>query len=235
MTIHFQREIAKLKRKLLSLSARAEESIQHAVRSFVDRDRELALKVMENDTVIDDMEVEVEEDCLKVLALHQPVATDLRFVVACLKINAELERIGDLAVNIAERTLLVVEKPPLQVPVDLHKMNSMVQKMVRDSLDALVNMDGDLAAKVCADDDEVDALNRHSFMTISKQLNDNPEQVDRLLHYLAVSRHMERTADHATNIAEDVIYMIEGQIVRHRVGEFTGMSGEEEDQTDGDS
>jgi len=220
MSLQFEKETARLKKKLLSVSALVEESIQRAVKAVIERNRDLALQVIENDAAIDDMEVDVEEDCLKVLALHQPVATDLRFIIACLKINNDLERIGDLAVNLAERGIKLAEHPPITMPFDLRRMQEVVRGMLRDALDALVNMDTGLAHGVILADDEVDAINRRAFREINRRIRENAAEIDTLIHYLGVSRHMERTADHATNIAEDVIYMIEGTIIRHRVMEY---------------
>lgn len=220
MTIHFQREMKLLKQKLLTVGAMTEESVKRAVKAVTERDRMLAQQVIEHDEDIDNMEVEVEEDCLKILALHQPVAADLRLVVACLKINNDLERIGDLASNVAERAISLADQPVIDVPFDLHRMDMLVQRMVRDALDALVNLDDDLARQVCADDDAVDALNRQAYSNVRTQILEDPARLNVLVHYMGVSRHMERIADHATNIAEDVIYMIEGEIVRHRTDEF---------------
>jgi len=166
------------------------------------------------------MEVDVEEECLKILALYQPVAIDLRFIITALKINNDLERIGDLAVNIAERSEFLARQPEVHVPLDLEKMTEKTQSMLTKSLDALVNMDCDLAHQVCAADDEVDAMNRQMYLTVQDGIRQHPEQLESLIHLLSASRHLERIADHATNIAEDVIYMAEGQIVRHRAEDY---------------
>ncbi|MEW6411680.1 MAG: phosphate signaling complex protein PhoU [Candidatus Zixiibacteriota bacterium] len=219
MTRHFQREIDRLKRNMLSLSALVEESVHMAVRSILERDEQLANQVVERDSEIDQVEVEVEEDCLKIMALHQPVAIDLRFLIAVLKINNDLERIGDLAVNIAERCISLAKLPMKEIVFDVQAMADIAKSMLRRSLDALVNLDVRLAKDVGADDNKIDAMHRDTYTVIKKAILDDPSQVDQLIHMLAVSRHLERIADHATNIAEDVIYMINGEIVRHRVPE----------------
>jgi len=220
MTKHFQNELERLKKKLLSLSAIVEESVERAVRSISNRDVKLAREVIENDHVIDLLEVEVEEECLKILALHQPVAVDLRFVVAVLKINNDLERIGDLAVNIAERSAYLGQKAPIEMPCDFGTMEKKTRLMLEKALDSLIQMDLEIANEVGAADDEIDAINREMYIQVSKGIRKSPDQADRLIHCLSISRHLERIADYATNIAEDVIYMIEGQIVRHQPEEY---------------
>lgn len=220
MTKHFQNELERLKKKLLALSATVEESVERAVRSINTRDVPLAREVIENDRSIDLLEVEVEEECLKILALHQPVAVDLRFVVAVLKINNDLERIGDLAVNIAERSTYLSQKAPIEMPFDFATMEQKTRLMLEKAIDALIQMDLEVAREVGAADDEIDAINREMYNQVSKGIQDSPDQVDRLIHSLSISRHLERIADYATNIAEDVIYMIEGQIVRHQPEEY---------------
>jgi phosphate transport system protein len=217
MSAHLRREIDKLKKSILSLGGMVEERVWESVRSVVQRDGELARKVIDGDPQIDQREVEVEEDCLKLLALYQPVAIDLRFVVAILKINSDLERIGDLAVNIAERSLDLAGREGQGMPFDLSGMAAKSRSMLRRSLDALVNLDPCLAKQVCAEDEEVDAMKRATYGRVRALIGEEPGQTDFLLQILLVSRHLERIADHATNIAEDVIYMAEGRIVRHRV------------------
>lgn len=220
MPKHLQREIENLKKSLLNLGARVETVVHEAIRSIEERDVDLAQKIIEEDIEIDHTEVEVEEDCLKILALHQPVAIDLRFIVAVLKINNDLERIGDLAVNIAERSVYLASVPPIRVSFDFSGMSKKTEKMLNQSLDALVNMSSELAHEVCAEDDEVDSINRRMYIKIQESIKAHPDQIAPLIHLLSVSRHLERIADHATNIAEDVIYMIEGQIVRHKAEDY---------------
>ena len=220
MTKHFQNELERLKKKLLTLSAIVEESVERAVRSISNRDVQLAREVIENDRAIDLLEVEVEEECLKILALHQPVAVDLRFVVAVLKINNDLERIGDLAVNIAERSSYLGQKEPIEMPFDFATMEKKTRLMLEKSIDSLIQMNLEVAREVGAADDEIDAINREMYDQVAKGIRNSPDQADRLIHCLSISRHLERIADYATNIAEDVIYMIEGQIVRHQPEEY---------------
>lgn len=226
MTIHFQRAIERIKTRLLVLSTKVEESVRHAVESVELKDAERAQQVIDGDDEIDDMEVEVEEECLKILALHQPVATDLRFLIAVLKINNDLERVGDLAVNIAERSQFLAKQAKTQVFLDFPSMADKVQWMLQRSLDALVNTDPDLAREVCLADDEVDAMNRQMYGQVQEGIKEDVGDVETLIHLLSISRHLERIADLATNIAEDVIYMADGQIVRHRVEQYVGRSAE---------
>ena len=220
MPQHLQREIENLKKKLLALGARVETAVRDATSSIEKRELEVAQKIIDDDVAIDNTEIEIEEDCLKILALHQPVAVDLRFIVAVLKINNDLERIGDLAVNIAERAIFLANQPRINIPVDLVDMAHNAQSMLQKSLDALVNHDARLAHKVCVSDDIVDQLNRQMYLKVQEAILENPQQISSLIHLLSASRHLERIADHTTNIAEDVIYMIEGQIVRHRTEEY---------------
>ena len=215
MPVHLKRDIDNLKKKILFLGARVEESLRNAVKALLERDANLALKVINGDTEIDKLEVEIEEDCLKILALYQPVAIDLRFIVAVLKINNDLERVGDLAVNISERAESLTKRAKINFPTDLQQMLDKSQNMLRLSLDSLVNLDTDTAYKVCKLDNEVDDLNRIMYDNIMTELSDSPDDPAPYLMMLTISRFLERVGDQATNIAEDVIYMVEGKIVRH--------------------
>ena len=215
MTKHFQRELEKIKKKILSLGAMVEERVRMAIQAIEEFDGEIAKKIILSDHEIDEMEVEVEEECLKVMALHQPVAVDLRFLVAVIKINNDLERIGDQAVNIAQRVKTITKKERFDFVFDYSLMAEKAEAMLRMSLDALVNLDDDLAFKVLLLDDEVDAINKEAYNLIKRAISENPDNVSYLINLLLISRHLERLADHATNIAEEVIYMIEGEIVRH--------------------
>lgn len=217
---HLRREVDRLKRKLLVLSAYVEESVQRAVKSVSERDEKLAQRVIETDFEIDEMEVDVEEDCLKILALYQPVAIDLRFIIAVLKINNDLERIGDLAVNIAERAVSLSKQARIDSPFDFQTMAERVQKMLQKALDALVNGDEKLAREVLVSDDEIDEMNRQMYDSIKLGIRQSPENVDTLIQVLAISRNLERIADHTSNIAEDVIYMVDGDIIRHGVRHY---------------
>ncbi len=212
---HLRREVDRLKRKLLALSAYVEESVQRAVKAVSERDEKLAQRVIDTDFEIDEMEVDVEEDCLKILALHQPVAIDLRFIIAVLKINNDLERIGDLAVNIAERAVSLSKRDKINSPFDFQTMAERVQKMLQKALDALVNADAKLAREVLVSDDEIDEMNRQMYDSIKMGIRQDPDNVDTLIQVLAISRNLERIADHTSNIAEDVIYMVDGDIIRH--------------------
>lgn len=220
MSAHLKKEIDNLKKELLTLCAMVEDSFWQAIKSIKNRDVELAKKVICSDIEIDQMEVKVEEECLKILALHQPVAIDLRFIITALKINNDLERIGDLAVNIAERSQFISEQKPIEMLFNFETMAEKTQAMVKSSIDALVNIDCDLASQVCQADDEIDTINRQMYDQIKTQIKQNPENMEILIHLLSISRHLERMADHATNIAEDVIYMVKGEIVRHKTEKY---------------
>jgi len=220
MPKHLQREIENLKKKILSLGARVEMTVHEAIRSIETRDAALARKIIDEDVQIDRTEVEVEEECLKILALYQPVAADLRFIVAVLKINNDLERIGDLAVNIAERSAYLAGQPEVNVSFDFAQMSEKTEAMLNKSLDALVNLSSQLAHEVCISDDAIDDMNRQAYLRIQEAIRKHPDQMSSLIHLLSVSRHLERIADHATNIAEDVIYMIDGEIVRHKTEDY---------------
>jgi len=215
MERHFQRELNQLKKKVLSLGAMAEEAVRLSLKALQTRDIRLADKVIDADREIDVQEVEIEEDCLKILALHQPVAIDLRIISAMIKINNDLERVGDEAVNIAERSIVMSKQPPADIGVNYDLMAKKTESMLKSSLDALVNLDTDLAYKVCLADDEVDDINRITYDKVKEAIRNNPDRVGYLINFLLVSRHVERIADHATNIAEEVIYMVEGEIHRH--------------------
>jgi phosphate transport system protein len=215
MTIHFQFELQKLKNRLLALGAMVEESVHKTIKAIEERNAELAADIIDADREIDEKEVEVEEECLKILALHQPVAVDLRFIASVIKINNDLERIGDEAGNIAERVIDIASRPPLEVPFDFPRMAAKAELMLKSSLDALVNLDTDLAYKIGLLDDEVDEFYREILEQVKAMIQEKPDRVAYLINFLLMARHIERIADHATNIAEDVIYMIEGVISRH--------------------
>ena len=215
MTKQFEREIVRLKKKLLFLGSMVEGSLDMAMASMAEYDRDLAQKIIDYDEEIDLKEIEIEEDCLKILALHQPVAIDLRFVVSVLKINSDLERIGDLATSIAKHILRLSDTKALVIPDILSTMAISAKDMVKNSLDALVNKDSHLAEGVINSDNEVDRLHRKMYDIIYSKFTDDEERSPGWMDILAISRYVERIADHATNIAEDVIYMVNGEIVRH--------------------
>jgi phosphate transport system protein len=217
MAQHLVREIDKLKKKVLSLAAAVEENVRAAVKSVAERDQVLACKVIDTDSEIDMAEVDVEEECLKILALYQPVAQDLRYIVAILKINRDLERIGDLAVSIAERGIQLMSMARPKSEFDLGAMATKCENMVARSLDAMINRDADLARAIwLSGDDEIDNMMASAFDLVEKEIREHPENTQSLMNMLSVARALERMADHATNIAKDIIYMIEGEIVRHR-------------------
>ena len=216
MARHIEHQIAQLKNSILQFGTIVEESISRSNTALFKRDVELAQKVIANDAEIDRLEVELEEECLKVLALYQPVAADLRFVVAVLKINNDLERIGDLASNIAKTVSQLTITGPLELPEEISSMAKQAEEMVKNSLDAVVKADPDLARQVRKEDDIVDAGRHTVRKLVMQQIKKDPEKVEGLLQINTISKHLERIADMATNIAEDVIYMVEGEIVRHR-------------------
>jgi phosphate transport system protein len=210
-----QREIEKLKQKILHESALVQEVIEQAVRALRERDEGLAGKVIEADYEIDQLEVEVEEDCLKILALYNPVAQDLRYVVAILKINNDLERMADQAVNIAERAKFLALRDPIEIPANLTQLADTVQVMLNHALRALINLDAKSARAVIGEDDQVDAIHRQMYDLIQEYIRRQPERSDCHINLISISRNLERIADQITNVAEDVIYLVEGQLVRH--------------------
>lgn len=211
-------EIERLKKNILSLSAVVEDAVRKAILAAERRDSIMAQSVLAGDDQIDVLEVELEEECLKILALHQPVARDLRFIIAVLKINNDLERIGDLAANVAERAIYLAEHKDVAPPPTLSELAARAQEMVHMSLDALVRTDAAVAREVLRTDDEVDALYRGMYERVQQRVKDNPGQIGGIFQWLSISRYLERMADQATNIAEDVIYMMEGEIIRHHRG-----------------
>jgi phosphate transport system protein len=216
MSVFLQREIDKLKKMIASLGGRVERNVEKGVRSVHERNVDLAWEVIKSDPEIDQIEVNIEEECLKVLALHQPVAHDLRFIIAVLKVNNDLERIGDLAAGIAEQTEHLTRMGPEDAPYDLLGMANKVRAMLRDSLDSLMGKDAEIAQRVREADDEVDAMDRLMYPEIRSAIREKPEKMEGYIRLLRVSQNLERIADHATNIAEDVIYLAEGEIIRHK-------------------
>ena len=212
---HFSRELEKIKKQILSLGAMVEEQVRLATQAVETHDAELVQQIIKSDYDVDEMEVEIEEECLKILALHQPVAVDLRFLIAVIKINNDLERIGDQAVNIAERVDVIAKRDLSELFFDYTAMGEKVQDMLKMSLDALINMDYDMAYSVVMRDDEVDQIKVDAYDRIKQAMSKHPDKIGYLINLLLISRHLERLADHTTNIAEEVIYLIEGEIVRH--------------------
>ncbi|MGE3803239.1 MAG: phosphate signaling complex protein PhoU [Gemmataceae bacterium] len=216
MSKHLRRDLEHLQRDLLDMAASVEGAICDAIQALQNRSVHAAQKVISRERQIDLQDNKVEEDCLKTLALHQPVAVDLRRVAAALKINTDLERMGDLAEDIAERALILARPPHVPIPGDLQRMADLTLLMVRQSLDAFVQLDVDQARRVSQLDDEVDRYNYAIIEGLVEVMRKMPELVPPGLSLFSAIRHLERIADHATNIAEDVIYLVEGEIVRHR-------------------
>lgn len=216
MVQYLEKEIEKLKFSLLQVGTLVEEAVRDSVRSFSEKDLDLAELIIENDEKIDQLEVEVEEDCLKILALHQPVAIDLRYIIAVLKINNDLERIADLAVNIASRTKFLAEKSTITLPGSLFTIAEKVEYMLKMSLDSLVKSDTEKAKSVLVADDEVDDLHSNMYKIAREKIESDPSKIDQWFNVIGISRYLERAADHTTNIAEDVIYLVDGDITRHR-------------------
>ncbi len=216
MRVHLQKEIDKLKKQILTLSAEVEDNVRAAVRSVEERDAALAHAVIKRDGDTNIKEVDVEEECLKILALHQPVASDLRYIVAVLKINHDLERIGDLAAHIAERSLFLCSHPSMEESFQLGIMADKAHQMLGKALNAFVNVDDRAAREVWLTDNEIDDMNHEIFNIVKEAIVRNPGSLEALLQIMHIARHLERIADHATNIAEDLIYLIEGKIVRHQ-------------------
>ncbi len=221
MSKHLQRELDQLRHELLSVFGIVEQMIDRAVQALCDRQIELAQEVINADTEVDHREVHIEEDCLKILALHQPVAGDLRWLTTVIKINGDLERMADLACNIAERAQAIYRFPLFPIPDKLRIMVSEANRMVRQALDAFVDGDASLASHVIKTDDVIDSLNREVIEELQQRMKEDPDQVEPALHCFSAARHLERIADLAENLAEEVIYMVEGEIVRHLHGQYT--------------
>ncbi len=215
MVQHLHREIENLKKKIIKEATLVEDNLRDSIKALLNRDNNLANKIVARDDDIDEMEVEVEEDCLKIFALYQPVAVDLRYLIAFLKLNNDLERIGDLTANIASRAASLAVQDIIHIPRQIPEMAEITQKMLKNSLDALIDLDGDKAANVLAEDDIVDTLHESMYSVIGEFIRENPDKVSLWMEVLAISRYLERIADHCTNIAEDVEYMLSGEIQRH--------------------
>jgi phosphate transport system protein len=215
MSRHFHEELEALKQTLLAMGGLVEDQIRHVMQALVDRDDALATEVIERDRQVNAYDVEVDAQCVELLALHQPAAGDLRFITTAMKIVTDLERIGDQAVNIGQRVIELNREPQLKPYIDLPRMAARAQAMVKESLDAFVARDTELARRVRAEDDEVDALKEQIFRELLTFMMEDPRCIPRAIRLILISRCMERVADHATNIAEMVIYLVEGKMVRH--------------------
>jgi phosphate transport system protein len=214
--IHLSRDLNHLKRRILEMGGMVEAQTDKAITSILERRGALAEEVIAGDTRVDAVEVEVEEECLKVLALHQPFAQDLRFIITVLKVNNDLERIADLAVNIANRAAFLSTEPELGIDLGIELMADRVRRMVRQALDALLEQDTARARNVLVADEEVDTVHRELFDEVETLMIAHPEWTRRLMSYLSTSRYLERIADLATNIAEDVVFLVDGEVIRHR-------------------
>ena len=220
-------DLDRIKQILLKMAGIVEGMVAQATQALVERDAVLCQKVIDTDSEVDRIEIEIDEACHSVLVRRQPAAIDLRYLVAVMKINSDLERIGDSAVNIAQSVVQLNDQPPLKPYIDLPHLSGLVQAMVRKSLDAFVRRDTELATEVCQSDDAVDGLYKQIFRELLTYMIEDPKTVSRALHLLLLSRNLERIADHATNIAEDVIYYVEGRDVRHS-GSLEGDEAERE-------
>jgi phosphate transport system protein len=208
-------ELKKLREEILYMGGLVEDQIQKSIKSLVDRDSKLAAVIIERDHEVNRLDVAIDELCIRLLALHQPAGRDLRFITTGLKITTDLERIGDMAVNICERALELNQEPQLKPYIDIPRMAQIAQRMIEQSLDAFVREDTDLALRVCKDDSEVDQLNAQIFREILTFMIENPQTISRATKISSVSKYLERIADHATNIAEMVVYMVKGKSIRH--------------------
>jgi phosphate transport system protein len=215
MSVHLQADLNALHKDLLSMSASVEEMIHQAVAQLSEPSIEEAKALMDRDTDIDRWDVVIEENCLKMLALHQPVAIDLRRITTVLKLVAELERVADLAVNISERACGLLDAPEVVVPDELKEMAQQSVNMLHRAIDAYVALDSRMARDVCSEDDDIDDANQSLINYLIQQMHAQPDRLDALLHLFSAVRQVERVADHATNIAEDVVYLVEGRIIRH--------------------
>jgi phosphate transport system protein len=211
----YEEELKKLREEILYMGGMVEDQIQKAIKSLVDRDSGLAEVIIERDHEVNRLDIEIDELCIKLLALHQPAGRDLRFITTGLKITTDLERIGDMAVNVCERALELNREAQLKPYIDIPRMARIAQRMIRESLDAFVREDTELALKVCKNDEEVDQLNSQIFREVVTFMIEDPHTINRAIKISSISKYLERIADHATNIAEMVIFMVKGKSIRH--------------------
>jgi phosphate transport system protein len=221
---HFEQELEKLKAKLLEMSALVESAIYRSVQGVVEKNEELAQQVLRNEARVNQLEIEIDDMAIGLLALQAPLAVDLRLITAAIKINNDLERMGDLSASIAQSALALIREPVIRPMIDIPHIAGLAQSMVRKALDAFVNRDADMARSVLASDDAVDNMRTASFHELMSFMEKNPQQIPQALWLLSVIRNLERVADHATNIAEDVLYMVKGIDVRHHNEERTAVS-----------
>jgi len=217
-----EQDIEALKERVLKMGGFVEESIRKSVKALVERDRNLAIEVIDGDAIVNNFDVEIEEECIRFLAIWQPTGSNLRFITTAIKIITDLERMGDLAVDICERTIELNDEPPLKPYIDIPRMAEAAQKMLKDSLDAFVVRDSELALSVCAADDFVDNLNHQIFNELLVYMLKDPKNISRAVRLTYITKYLERIADHATNIAEMVVYMVKGKVIRHTACEARG-------------
>ncbi|HHT9147432.1 MAG TPA: phosphate signaling complex protein PhoU [Candidatus Wujingus californicus] len=216
MERHFDQQLGALRKNLIQMASLVETAIANAVKSLIERDSKLAQRVIKSDEDIDSLELEIDKQCVDLLALRQPLAIDLRFITSSIKITNNLERMGDLAVNIAERVIPLSQEPQLKPLIDIPRMATITQTMVKDSIDAFVNRDTELARSVYERDSTVDALNDQIFRELLTYMMQDPGNITRAVHLVLISRHLERIADHSTNIAEEIVYIVKAKVVKHR-------------------
>lgn len=210
-----EQDLEKIKERILKMGAFVEEAIQKSIRALVERDRELAIQVIDGDAIVNNFDVEIEEECIRFLAIWKPSGSNLRFVTTAIKIITDLERMGDLAVDICERSMELLDEPPLKPYIDIPRMAEAAQKMLKDSLDAFVARDADRALTVCEADDFVDNLNQQIFNELLLYMLKDPKNISRAVRLSYITKYLERVGDHATNIAEMVVYLVKGKVIRH--------------------
>lgn len=208
-------QLEKLKERILSMGGFVEDAIRKSIKALVERDREIAIQVIDGDAIVNTYDVEIEEECIRFMALWQPKGSNLRLITTAIKIITDLERMGDLAVDICERAIELNDEPPLKPYIDIPRMAEAAQKMLKDSLDAFVRKDADLAMNVCEADDFVDNLNQQIFNELLIYMLQDPKTISRAVRLTYVTKYLERVADHATNIAEMVVFLVKGKVIRH--------------------
>jgi phosphate transport system protein len=225
MALQKEQDIEALKQRVLKMGGFVEESIRKSVKALVERDRTLAIEVIDGDAIVNNYDVEIEEECIRFLAIWQPTGSTLRFITTAIKIITDLERMGDLAVDICERAIELNDEPPLKPYIDIPRMAEASQKMLKDSLDAFVARDAELAVRVCEADDFVDNLNHQIFNELLLYMLQDPKNISRAVRLTYITKYLERIADHATNIAEMVVYMVQGKVIRHTACDARGGQG----------
>jgi phosphate transport system protein len=210
-----EQDVEKLKERILKMGAFVEDAIRKSIKALVERDRDLAISVLDGDAIVNNYDVEIEEECIRFIAIWQPTGSNLRLVTTAIKIITDLERMGDMAVDTCERAIEIMDEPPLKPYIDLPRMAEAAQKMLKDSLDAFVAQDADLAMQVCEADDFVDNLNQQIFNELLLYMLKDPKNISRAVRLTYIAKYVERIADHATNIAEMVVYMVKGKVIRH--------------------